>query len=132
MTSENHIFGEKKTTSGRFPSIHLDIYSVTRNHFSKNPHFSVQKSLIISRKMPLFQSLTRDKVGQKKNLSNEKFFFTKFHFWQFQKWPKINFMNWGKRLKFKSASFMKNVLIYLISRVILLRLFEFSGPQLCV
>ena len=54
---------------------------------------------------------------------------TKFHFWPFQKWPKISF--WTRK-KFKTAKntiSRKNFLIYLISRLFFcLDLFKFSGP----
>ena len=70
----------------------------------------------------------------KKNLVNSKksisrnFILTKFHFLQFQKWPKINFWTEKKFEKLPKMQFHEKFLIYLISRVFLPGLFLFSGP----
>ena len=54
---------------------------------------------------------------------SRKNFFIKFHFLQFQKWPKINFWT-GKKLKTaRNAILQINNLIYLISRVFMPGLF---------
>ena len=49
-------------------------------------------------------------------------FLTKFHFLQFQKWPKINFWT-GKKFKTAKNAISRKKLIYLISRVFLPGLF---------
>ena len=51
----------------------------------------------------------------------------KFHFLQFQKWPKINF--WiGKKFETAKNAISRKKMIYLISRVFCLNFFKFSGP----
>ena len=66
-------------------------------------------------------------VKSNKSISRKKFV-AKFHFLQFQKWPKINIWT-GKKLKMQFHE--KKIMIYLISRVFCLEFLKFSGP-LCV
>ena len=51
---------------------------------------------------------------------------SQFHFLQFQKWPKINFLT-GENCQ-KCNFTKKNFISYLISRVFCLDFFKFSGP----
>ena len=61
-------------------------------------------------------------LGKSNKSISRKKFFTKIHFLQFQKWPKINFPT-GKMFETAKNAISGKKLIYLISQVFLPRLF---------
>ena len=67
-----------------------------------------------------------------KSVLRTKFFFTKFHFLQFQKWPKINFRT-GKKFKTTKNAMSRNLFLnYLISRVFWAGLFKIFWPAVAM
>ena len=72
-----------------------------------------EKKLQIFPICPEYLKKSRPQKLVKSNKSiSRKFFLTKFHFLQFQKWPKINFWT-GKRLKLPEMQYLEEIFIYL-------------------
>ena len=75
--------------------------------------------LIVPQWVRKFKKIQAKKLVKSNKSISRNFILTKFHFLQFQKWPKINFWSGGKFKTAKTAISRNTFLIYLISRVFL-------------